>query len=278
MKSTCLSKLAVGLAMIGMAGLAEANPVISDGLVAAYEFNGNANDSSGNGYNGIVNGAALTTDRFGNANSAYSFNGSSSKISSPVDANLSVSQVTLSAWINASGQGGYATPTIVQINPGSDNPYGISPQSPYYGLNFALWHEYPHTAQLYTTVAPHGADAVRATAPIYNDNWYQIAATFDGSYVNIYLDGVLNNTQLYPHPLFTFNSGILAIGYSEGNYDWFNGTIDDVDIYNRALTATEIGTLYTAPNPVPEPESYAMLLAGLGLLRFVARRRKQQAA
>lgn len=44
-------------------------------LVASYPFNGNANDASGNGNNATVNGATLTTDRFGNANSAYSFNG-----------------------------------------------------------------------------------------------------------------------------------------------------------------------------------------------------------
>ena len=48
---------------------------ITNGLVAAYEFNGNANDVSGNGNNGVVNGATLTADRFGNANSAYSFDG-----------------------------------------------------------------------------------------------------------------------------------------------------------------------------------------------------------
>ena len=48
---------------------------LKDGLVAYYPFNGNANDESGNGNNGTVNGATLTTDRFGNTNKAYSFNG-----------------------------------------------------------------------------------------------------------------------------------------------------------------------------------------------------------
>ena len=49
----------------------------TSGLVAYYPFNGNANDNSGNGNNGIVTNATLTTDRFGNANSAYNFNGNS---------------------------------------------------------------------------------------------------------------------------------------------------------------------------------------------------------
>jgi len=48
---------------------------LQDGLVAFYPFNGNANDESGNLNNGTVNGATLTTDRFGNGNSAYNFNG-----------------------------------------------------------------------------------------------------------------------------------------------------------------------------------------------------------
>ena len=49
--------------------------VPTDGLVAYYPFNGNANDESGNGNHGTVNGATLTTDRDGNENSSYSFDG-----------------------------------------------------------------------------------------------------------------------------------------------------------------------------------------------------------
>ena len=54
--------------------------VPTNGLVGYWGFNGNANDESGNGNNGTVNGATLTTDRNGNANSAYSFNGTSIKV------------------------------------------------------------------------------------------------------------------------------------------------------------------------------------------------------
>ena len=55
-------------------------PIPTNGLVAWYPFNGNANDSSGNGNNGTVHNATLSADRFNNPNSAYSFNGSSSYI------------------------------------------------------------------------------------------------------------------------------------------------------------------------------------------------------
>lgn len=61
--------------MLGFTCICQAS--LTDGLVAYYPFNGNANDESGKGYNGKVNGATLTADRFGNANSAYSFDGNS---------------------------------------------------------------------------------------------------------------------------------------------------------------------------------------------------------
>lgn len=61
---------------------------LADGLVAHYKFDGNANDSSGNGNNGVVHGATLTTDRFGNANSAYKFDGEDDWIQVPNSTSL----------------------------------------------------------------------------------------------------------------------------------------------------------------------------------------------
>ena len=66
------------LLVLGLNGIGHAS--LTDGLVAYYPFNGNANDESGNGNHGVNYGATLTTDRFGNANSAYSFDGVDSYI------------------------------------------------------------------------------------------------------------------------------------------------------------------------------------------------------
>ena len=71
---------------------------LDSGLVACYPFNGNANDQSGNGYNGIVNGATLTSDRFGNPNSAYTFNGINNYIYAPDNPTFRVKSVTLAGW------------------------------------------------------------------------------------------------------------------------------------------------------------------------------------
>jgi hypothetical protein len=75
-------------------------PIRSDGLVAWYKFDGNTADSSGNGNNGTNNGATLTTDRFGNANRAYSFNGSTQYIDvGTMSFNL---PLTASVWMKSS--------------------------------------------------------------------------------------------------------------------------------------------------------------------------------
>ena len=76
--------------------------VPTNGLVGYWPFNGNANDESGNGNNGIVTGATLTSDRFGNANSAYSFDGLDDFIWTGFVQQLSGSQfATISYWINS---------------------------------------------------------------------------------------------------------------------------------------------------------------------------------
>ncbi|MFT6843648.1 MAG: hypothetical protein ACJASR_002432, partial [Psychroserpens sp.] len=77
--------------------------VPSNGLVGWWPFNGNANDESGNAYNGTVNGAALTTDRLGATNSAYSFNGNSAFIQTPTSAVNFPSGFTISVWAKVLG-------------------------------------------------------------------------------------------------------------------------------------------------------------------------------
>ena len=79
--------------------------VPTNGLVGYWPFNGNANDESGNGNNGTVNGAVLTSDRFENANNAYFFDGQDDYIScNPL---LGLQEVTISVWLNKNGQGGH---------------------------------------------------------------------------------------------------------------------------------------------------------------------------
>ena len=73
---------------------------LNDGLVAYYPFNGNANDVTSNANNGVVYGATLTSDRFGNPNSAYHFNGTSDYIMVEDSPSLRPQEVTVAAWAN----------------------------------------------------------------------------------------------------------------------------------------------------------------------------------
>jgi hypothetical protein len=78
--------------------------VPSNGLVGYWPFNGNANDISGNANNGTNNGATLTTDRFGNSNSAYSFDGQSYiRVTHNQNFNFGIGNYTLSVWANKNG-------------------------------------------------------------------------------------------------------------------------------------------------------------------------------
>ena len=80
--------------------------VPQDSLVGWWGFNGNANDESGNGNDGTINGAILTTDRFGNANSAYDFDPGDNIDCSQMPMLNAIPQLTLSVWVNADATNG----------------------------------------------------------------------------------------------------------------------------------------------------------------------------
>src|SRR5215471_8130342 len=77
---------------------------LNQGLLAYYPFTGNANDASGNNNNPVFNNATLTSDRFGNANNAYSFNGIDNCIRIPNSPSLNPSnQISICVWVNVNG-------------------------------------------------------------------------------------------------------------------------------------------------------------------------------
>jgi hypothetical protein len=89
------------IAILGFANFTMAQVpsfVPTNGLVGYWPFNGNANDASGNGNNGTIDGASLSIDRFGNNNNAYSFDGNLNKISTNIS---QVNSFTISIWYNS---------------------------------------------------------------------------------------------------------------------------------------------------------------------------------
>jgi len=117
------------LSVIGMifwGGSVQAD--LSDGLIAYYPFNGNANDESGNGNNGTINGATLTTDRFGNTNCAYSFDGVNDYIDVG-DIDIVDTPISISSWIFVSGKNGEYRAIVAKRGTGGDYNYDLTVNS-----------------------------------------------------------------------------------------------------------------------------------------------------
>ena len=194
------------------------------GLVAHYPFNANANDESGYGRHGIVNGAQLVSDRYGMEKGAYQFNGLDNYISLDNTSMLNLfNGFTLSAWVNfTSNDGGHSI--VSKHENGSNNGFNLVATG--------------NRAGVYTDVANHSA----FSDSTYNDGkWHQYVATFNGKIISIYVDGVLQSSSDAQYT--TGNNMEIRIG-SDSHMSYFNGLIDDVSIYERPLNMEEIAMLY----------------------------------
>ena len=214
--------------MVAMAFSAYGQSFLTNGLVAYYPFNGNANDASGSGNNGVVYGASLTTNRFGNVNAAYNFAGNGTTyISVPSSPSLVITNtITMAVWIKSKGGGTYG-PRIVSKGPPcyeiNVSNTGTSPSA-----NFDL--------QTLTTIS--------TTISLAQTNWIYLVGTYDGQSMKYYTNGVLAAQASITGAIGT-NSEPLGIGENlDDHSDCFNGAIDDVRIYNVALTSNQVSQLY----------------------------------
>lgn len=198
------------------------------GLVAHYELNGNALDSSGNGIDGsFLNSTSSTTDRFGNPTSAIYFGPSNGRlVGSGID--LANSSSSISLWVNKRyvGNGSNGTPVLGVGDVGA-NGQAMSIALDYgQSIRYSFWND---DFDVQTPVLPA-------------DEWHHLAFTFDNTTNErrIYADGelVAMNTSAY--------------GFSGNTEFWFGHldmAIDDVRFYNRVLTPTEIEMAYNVPEP-----------------------------
>jgi len=222
------------------------NYVPANGLVGYWPFNGNANDESGNGNNGTVNGATLATDRFGNAYSAYSFNGNGNHIEIPNSPSLNPSQISFSFW-GFFNSGNCAV--LDKVDQSSPENYGYSLVHNFLNENgfFSGWNTTGQCNWPDLTGYTFGPNGIVA-----NSNWVNVTVTIDGSGLcKQYVNGQLSHTYSWL-PLNTCSSinSKLFIGRQWlGDPCWMNGKLDDIGIWNRALTPQEITNLYTSTVP-----------------------------
>lgn len=211
---------------------------LDSGLVACYPFSGNANDMTGNGHNASVHGATLTADRFGTPNSAYMFyNDTASYMTVPnFNTILTSNDISISFWCqansNTSDQPFLATPDS------SADRFGIAAN--YTGVG-AIWD--------YGNWISGGGRMSYNTG--YSSSWehyvYQVSKT--KNIKEIFLNGVLIDSSAYVVDYNPKGKTLHIGGATSWANSWlgFPGAIDDIRIYNRALTDTEVVTLYNAP-------------------------------
>jgi len=200
------------------------------GLVAYYPFNGNANDESGNGNNGTVNGATLTTDRFGNANKAYSFS-SCNEVHANVNTTSITKEMTLAFWYYRNDVGCIG-PRVMEFSQGS-NAHG----------QLIIEENYPTGIRL-SEITTGGTTDWRYFSTLENKKWAYYVYTNDGSQQKLYQNGILINS--YASPGYSVLDGNVAFGrMNHPAYDGVNGKLDDIRIYNRALNQSEITYLAT---------------------------------
>lgn len=208
----------------------------TSGLVAHYPFNGNANDASGNGNNGTVNGATLVYDRFGNADRAYGFNGVSDHIQVQNASELNPQFVSVCAWMNKQPGGGPDFPAIVtKYGGGVIGGYG-------------MYKDYESTLGLNFGVYINAWDSYNSPYVLAENQWYFCVGVFDGQTISLYIDGV-KILQSDLQGAITSSQSDLYIGCEYRVIDtllwqFFHGSLDDIRIYNRALSEAEIQALY----------------------------------
>lgn len=235
-------------------GLAAQNK-LSINLAVHYQFNNTAADISGNNNNPSFNNTTFTTDRFGNANSAVHFNGVNTYVQIPNNPSINFKNtITLSAWVRPTGFYYDICHASSILNKGAADYFPGN-----YSLRFddALFTEGKGCSgdrlkdTLHMNFRATGTPLKPYGPFIEKNKWYHVVYTNDGSIATLYVDCEAKYTVPFKE---TFvNNDDLFLGKTNDDFFpfWFNGDLDDVRIYSRALSKTEIELLCTEENKKP---------------------------
>ena len=206
------------------------------GLVSWWPGNGNALDIVGGNNGTLTNGVSYVAGEVGQG---FNFNANSARVLVGNPANLQLQIFTIETWIQrASTTEASSDPTSVAAG-GAGVLFGYG----YGGYAFAI----NRNGSIYLTMV--GVSSVTASAGVTDTNWHHVAVTASGAAVVFYIDGVAYPAGNYsPNYEFTTAAAIGALGENINTYDndSFLGSIDEVSIYNRALSSIEIAAIYNA--------------------------------
>ncbi len=200
--------------------LSNKSPIPTNGLMAWYPFNGNANDESGIGNNGTIFGASLVSDRNNVSNSAISFDGVNDYVS--LGTYFNFFNFSISMWVKPAIQTGHSV--LIDNNHSSSNNWVCQAIENYQTNGYY----FPNSANSFTLTA---------------DNWANIVLTIAGNSTYVYKNGFLVSQSTwnlnYGNPV-NLNLGI----WKSENARYYKGIQDDIAIWNRALTTVEISKIY----------------------------------
>src|SRR5581483_5858118 len=230
MKYRFLCLLIVGASLVGLAGQAQTT-FLTNGLIAYYPFDGNANDAVGTN-DGVVVGATLTNDMFGNPNHAYLFNGTNYIQCTDAGFPSGSGDRTVCLWLELSSFGD-----------GTTYPFGygtVATDSAFYSYVDNLHSDAPAIA-----LAESGnGTSVPRWHGVTTNIWYHLTITYSGSNSTaaLYINGtnVAQTTRNFETAL----TGSFYIGAGFEPALPFYGAINNVRIYNRALSPDEVSNLY----------------------------------
>lgn len=242
------AKTVLGLAVAILLTATVAAPAGADILpVGAWTFNEGkgtvARDSSGHRNEGHLEGLAQWTP--GRFQGAIGFNGNAAAVDVPASASLEPTNVSVSVWVNGSASpGDYKYIVAKGANACLAASYGL-----YTGANGGLEFYVSNNEGLSFTLSPDAGSGV------WNGQWHDVVGTYDGSTVKLYVDGrqvgsgTPNKAPIsYKLPL----SNDLTIGdYPQCPELDFNGSIDEVKVFNRALNPLEIAAGYALSHFLP---------------------------
>lgn len=211
---------------------------LSAGLRAKYDFSGNANDLSGNNFNGVNNGATLTFDRFGNQNSAYAFDGISAYIDVLNFASMIPgTEMSLSIWVKADG---VKTQGLVILEPDSlKDRFFAGVYYDHNGTSSTFWDfgDMTHFGRL------------GEVGTFFQPGWehYVFIVSAAQNFMQVYRNGYLKLMKTNVSSIINKNRSLNIGGGIAGatpTNNFFQGTLDDIRIYDRVLNPTEIMCLY----------------------------------
>jgi hypothetical protein len=210
----------------------------TNGLKLSLPFTGNADDASGNGNNGTVNGATLTTDRFGSANSAYSFDGND------------YIQITASTGIR-NNEYSYSFWALMSELPPSGEGYcvyetGTNPNV-LYGQVMAMNNNYVSTTGWIpstTNTSPLQTYFTTGVLPAI-DTWYHVVVTRSATTFSLYIDGQFIHSEAISGTAAYLTPTDIYIGRRVQSFQYWKGKLDDIAVYDRVLTPSEITAIAT---------------------------------